>query len=362
MPPRRAVLRALAGPLDVARPGRAGGVAEPLPVRRQSPHRAGGPQRPQRHPVPPGRPVDPLPRGSRRLVKRRCLLRRRKRRWRWGQWWWFWGGFFASIGRALGGFFGTIARGLQSVSSFIREYFPGAIAAPLAGLVDMLGGLSRTLSGIFSGKADTVLGGLGDLGKGFLSIFGLKEVLTKGFQPPPTRTDALGNVRELPTGMPLPKTLANDLWDAQNATQADANLNGMHSWHAASNAHIATRVGPIGAVFLWLAGLYHETFDFQSFSGEQYWQGTVNHTLDSLTDIVANTFGILIGMILPRKIAVDAASWLGNYIPGPGEPDPAFGGPGTPYGSPPNPNDPKRAWGHYPPLRGPGTTRTPLLP
>lgn len=270
-------------------------------------------------------------------------------------------GVWASITGAIGDFFQAIAGGLRDISGAFREWLPGLIAAPLAGLVDMLAGFSRTIGGIFSWKSETVLEGLGDIGLGFLSIFGLKE-LTEGFTPPPTRTDAHGTVHGLPTGTNMPRTLGNDLWDAQNATQADANLNGMHSWHAASNAHITTRVGPIGAIFLWLAGIYHETFDFKSVSGEEYWQGTTNHILDSLTDIVANTFGILIGLILPRRIAVHAASWLGNYIPGPGEPDPAFGGGGHPYHEGPRANDPRRAWGHYPPLRGPGTTRTPLPP
>jgi RHS repeat-associated protein len=269
---------------------------------------------------------------------------------------------FAAIGRALGTVFNAIANGLRAVSGFIREWFPGVIAAPLAGLVDMLGGLSRTLAGIFSWRGQTVLRGLADIGKGFLSIFGLKEALTEGWHAPPTRTDAAGNVHGLPTGMPMPRSLANDLWDAQNATQADAAMNGMHSWHAASNAHLATRVGPIGSVFLWLAGLFHETFDIESFKAEQEWQGTTNHILDSLMDIVSNTFGIFLGMILPRHWARTAASWLGNYIPGPGEPDPAFGGGGFRYGEGPRANDPRRAWGHYPPLRGPGTTREQLPP
>jgi hypothetical protein len=131
---------------------------------------------------------------------------------------------------------------------------------------------------------------------------------------------------------------------APHATQADANLNGMHSWHAGSNAHLSTRLGPVGSIFLWLAGLYHQTFDIESFKGEQYWQGTTNHILDSLTDIVSNTFGILVGMLLSRHLAVHAASWLGNYIPGPGEPDVAFGGAGMPYGHGPRANEPRRAW------------------
>jgi len=48
----------------------------------------------------------------------------------------------------------------------------------------------------------------------------------------------------------------------------------------------------------------------------------VNHILDSTGDIVANTGGIVLGLLLPRKIAVQAAAISGDYIPGPGDPDP----------------------------------------
>ncbi len=51
-------------------------------------------------------------------------------------------------------------------------------------------------------------------------------------------------------------------------------------------------------------------------------------------------------LLLPKKIAVKAAALLGNYIPGPGEPDPAFGGTG-PYATNPHAS-PSQAWGQYP--------------
>ena len=217
----------------------------------------------------------------------------------------------------------------------MREWLPGLIAAPLAGLVEILGGLTRIIGGAFSWKGATVVKGLKEMGLGALSIFGLKEVVGEKWKP--------GGNTGLPTGLKLPPTLAADLTYARSKTAPDAHLNGMHSWHAATNSVLAQRLGPLAAPFLWIAGLVHESpIDWESFQGEQHFQGTVNHILDSLTDIVANTFGILVGLLLPRRAAVAVASFLGNYIPGPGDPDPAFGGTGAYKG---NPAD---AWGQYP--------------
>jgi hypothetical protein len=66
--------------------------------------------------------------------------------------------------------------------------------------------------------------------------------------------------------------------------------------------------------------------------------------LDSATDIIANLWGIGLGLLLPGDVSIDAAMQTGNHIPGPGDPDPAFGGGGA-YKE--NPFD---AWGQYPPL------------
>lgn len=79
------------------------------------------------------------------------------------------------------------------------------------------------------------------------------------------------------------------------------------------------------------------------FQTEQESQGTVNHILDSFTDIIANTWGIILGLVLPRKIAVQATAITGNYIPGPGDPNPT----GTP-GAGGYHGRPSDAWGQYP--------------
>lgn len=244
------------------------------------------------------------------------------------------------IGDAIGGFFDTIASGLAKVANFLQEWLPGLIAAPIAGLVDVLGGFFRTLGGIFSWKGETVLNGLKEMGLGALRILGLKEVVGEKWD---TRLGTSGNFKG-------PRTLAGDIGYAWEHKSKDAWKNGYHSWHAATNAVVAQRVGPnpIALAGLVIGGIIHESpLDWESFKEEQSNQGTVNHILDSLTDIVANITGIIIGLLLPRKPAVAVAAWVGRYvIPGPADHDPKVGGAGEAYSG--NPLDAWWKW-RYPP-------------
>jgi len=144
-----------------------------------------------------------------------------------------------------------------------------------------------------------------------------------------------------PTGGYLPRSLADGLRDVGRSVPANAAANGMHAWHAGSNAYLAQSLGVVGAPIIFIGGLFHESpLDWGSFMAEQQWQGTVNHFLDSTTDIVANCFGMVAGY---AGASVNTVVRWGNYIPGPGEPDPTFGGGGGPYGG-----NPSAAWGQYP--------------
>lgn len=118
----------------------------------------------------------------------------------------------------------------------------------------------------------------------------------------------------------------------------------MHSWHAGTNAAMIHRLGPVGAISVFLGGVYHETpLDKGSFRGEQFYQGTINHILDSFSDLWANAHGMVIGLLLPKKIAIKFAVKTGNQIPGPGDSDPTGLGTGNPYNG-----KPSDAWGQYP--------------
>jgi RHS repeat-associated protein len=229
------------------------------------------------------------------------------------------------------GFFEWLAHGLQSIAQWTRNWLPGLIAAPIGGLIDILAGLTQVIGGIAHWEGSEVTRGLATMGLGLLSMIGLKEVISEKWT---------GRIRT--SGIHLPPTLAADITHAEEFVPDDAAENGMHSWHAATNAVVTSRLGPVAAPFLWIAGLIHESpIDWPSFQAEQTNQGTVNHILDSLMDIVSNTFGIILGLLLPRRLAGPAAGFLGNYIPGPSDSDPAIGGTGGYKG---NPAD---AWGPY---------------
>jgi len=240
---------------------------------------------------------------------------------------------------AVGKFFEKVAGGIHSIANWMRDWLPGLVAAPLAGIVDTLAGFSRLLGSAFSGKGKTAVQGLKDMGLGLLSMVGLKQVVEEKWISPE-------EVDVHTTTLKMPRTMAKDIKEAsdiQKRLAPDAWKNGMHAWHAATNAHVVNRLGPVAAPLLWLAGVIHESpIDWGSFMSEQKAQGTVNHILDSSTDILANAWGILLGMVLPRKIAVKAGAITGNYIPGPGDPDPEGVGKGGYKGRP------QDAWGQYP--------------
>jgi hypothetical protein len=102
---------------------------------------------------------------------------------------------------------------------------------------------------------------------------------------------------------------------------ADA-ANGMHGWHASSNAGLASALGPVMAPFQRLAGFAHETVDFPTIAEECKFQGGVNAGIDALGDIISNTLGIATGLLVPPDYALQAGRFMGNFVPGPGDPNP----------------------------------------
>jgi RHS repeat-associated protein len=224
-------------------------------------------------------------------------------------------------------FFEGAASVLRGLGWLARNILPGLIAAPVGGAFDMLAGLTRVVGGILSLNGSNLVGGLKDIGLGFLSIFGLKEVLTEKWIPSP------GGGGMPTTGLKLPVTMTKDIQLASKEVPENAGKNGYHAWHAADTAAVSNRVGPVGSVGVWIAGVIHETpVDQPSYKEEEAAQGSVNHFLDSMGDIFANTFGMLLGLLLPRIVAIKVAAFLGNFIPGPADPTAPFGkARGKPY-------------------------------
>ena len=105
-------------------------------------------------------------------------------------------------------------------------------------------------------------------------------------------------------------------------------LNGHHPWHAGTNTMITQKVGLLGLPLLIAGGIYHETpFDPTWWTVEQVNQGTVNHLLDSAGDLVANTYGQILGLFGPRDYStIKFAMRSGNYIIGPSDSDKGVAG------------------------------------
>ena len=96
--------------------------------------------------------------------------------------------------------------------------------------------------------------------------------------------------------------------------------NGMHAWHAASNAYLIQELGLIGAPIIMLGGIIHETpIDWNSWNAERIGLGMVNHIIDSVWDIVANVTGMGLGLL---GVSPKTAGEIGNQIPRPGDPNP----------------------------------------
>jgi len=211
----------------------------------------------------------------------------------------------------------------RALSNFTVATFSGSLG----------GGIGSVLQGgdFWEGARYGAIGAA--IGTGIAGISGIVRTLSEKWRRPPVEISPK-----------LPDSLATDLEEvAKLNTRNVWWKNGMHAWHAGSNAAIASRLGPLAAPFQWLAGLYHELpFDWESFKAEQEYQGTVNHFLDSFTDIVANTYGIVIGNLFGSNTSIPLATITGNYIPGPGETDRRFGGNG------PYKGNPFAAWGAYP--------------
>jgi RHS repeat-associated protein len=146
-----------------------------------------------------------------------------------------------------------------------------------------------------------------------------------------------------PTGGFMPKNLALDIDLIHLDLPKDAGNNGFHAWHAASNTHLTKKLGLAGVPLILIFDLLHElpTGD-GSFSAEQQHQGSVNHFLDSTMDMVANVYGVVLGL---TGYSVPVSAFFGNYVPGPADTDKAFGGRGNYQG---NPSDAWGEQGEYP--------------
>ena len=162
------------------------------------------------------------------------------------------------------------------------------------------------------------------------------------------RRDIWGLWSQGPTGGYMPKSIREGMLGVRQNLPNSAPNNGMHAWHAGSNAYLVHELGVIGVPLILVGGLVHEMpLDYRSFCDEENNQGSINHALDSITDIVANVLGVSLGSL---GIDPRTAAEIGDWIPGPGEPDPAFNH-GKVVPNYQQTGNPSGAWGYGPSTR-----------
>src|SRR5262249_16672268 len=144
------------------------------------------------------------------------------------------------------------------------------------------------IGGTFAGNGRRVIEGAKTVGLGLSRVLGLRE-LFEGF--------ALAGASEHQIPANLQKAQKDE---HRRAEEVDGGAHGWHTWHAGAHAAIANILGPVTVPIQWLYGVAHETpLDAQSFREEEVNQGTKNHIIDAIGDILANTLGIVLGLILP---------------------------------------------------------------
>ena len=106
---------------------------------------------------------------------------------------------------------------------------------------------------------------------------------------------------------------------ANAADNPDANhgaSGGYKNWHASSMFGVTQVAGLTELPWIWLGGLFHE-LDPRSIEAELYSDQGISVIYDSPGDLVANTFGVISGLVLPESAQSTVAEVALYVIPGP---------------------------------------------
>lgn len=195
------------------------------------------------------------------------------------------------------------------------------LSAVLLGPVDML-------RGVVAGNKDQFLSGAQDFGIGVASVVGANRFFEKWVGGENNRVPGLAVTGSLNA----PESIAQTLTEAFAAftdeeRQADVSR-GMKKWHTLSNAYLVSDASLTEIPWIIFGGLVHEvepgavSAETDSVNG----QGPIPWVLDTPGDLLANTFGQIGGLLLPRNWLKSYATGVGSTIPGPGDWNWAEGG------------------------------------
>lgn len=173
------------------------------------------------------------------------------------------------------------------------------------------------VSGAVTMDGDRAKDGLDDFARGLLGVVGLEHAIMGDY------TDPGGAITG---GLALPghyaKSIANakSEWRTYPQDEQERDYHhGMKKWHTLSNTKLAGAAGITELPWLFLGGVAHEV-DPRGASAEIGGQGFASWLWDSPLDVVANTMGMLGGLLLPDDAHKEYARIVGNIIPGPTDP------------------------------------------
>ncbi|MCC7380650.1 MAG: hypothetical protein IT384_02410 [Deltaproteobacteria bacterium] len=173
------------------------------------------------------------------------------------------------------------------------------------------------VSGAVTLDGDRAKDGLDDFARGLLGVVGLEHAIMGDYTEP-------GG--EITGGLALPGHYAKSIahakseWRTYPRDERERDYHhGMKKWHTLSNTKLAGAAGITELPWLFLGGVAHEV-DPRGASAEIGGQGFGSWLWDSPLDVVANTMGMLGGLLLPDGAHKEYARVVGNIIPGPTDP------------------------------------------
>lgn len=188
------------------------------------------------------------------------------------------------------------------------------VSAVLLGPVELL-------RGVVAGSKEQLIAGAKDFALGVASIVGAGLFFESTATPGKDGAAATGSLS-------LPKSVDDKIKEAKKELGNDQlksdRSRGMKKWHTLSNGYAVSDVSLTEIPWIILGGIVHE-IEPGAVSAEINDQGLGSWLIDTPGDLIANTFGQLGGLLLPRSWLRSYAIGVGSIIPGPYDPFEADG-------------------------------------
>lgn len=178
-----------------------------------------------------------------------------------------------------------------------------AIAAPFV-----------VVEGVVKFDSEITKEGLDDFVHGILGVLGVDHLLLDEY----VKTGG----GQLTGSISAPRKYAAAIINARKEMRPfnkEDEQNGMKGWHSLSNVKLASTAGLTELPWLFLGGVVHEIDPFSA--AQEIEAQTVPYwLLDSAGDVLANTMGLIGGLLLPEHLHLEYAKKISTLLPGPTDP------------------------------------------